>query len=63
LELLPSGLAVSIITYGELYEGAYYAQDLYEKQHSIQDICRTLKISKATLYRYIETGERALDST
>jgi tRNA(fMet)-specific endonuclease VapC len=27
LELVPAGLAVSIITYGELYEGAYYAHD------------------------------------
>lgn len=25
LELVPSGLALSIITYGELYEGAYYS--------------------------------------
>jgi DNA invertase Pin-like site-specific DNA recombinase len=34
------------------------ARDLYEKQHPIADICRTLKISKATLYRSIKTGER-----
>lgn len=27
LELVPSGLMLSIITYGELYEGAYYAHD------------------------------------
>ena len=27
LELAPQGLAVSHITYGELYQGAYYAQD------------------------------------
>jgi tRNA(fMet)-specific endonuclease VapC len=27
LELAQFGLAVSIITYGELYEGAYYARD------------------------------------
>jgi tRNA(fMet)-specific endonuclease VapC len=27
LELAPSGLAVSIITYGELYEGAAFAHD------------------------------------
>lgn len=27
LELAPSGLALSIITYGELYEGAYYGRD------------------------------------
>jgi DNA invertase Pin-like site-specific DNA recombinase len=27
------------------------AQDLYEKRHPIAEICRTLKISRATLYR------------
>jgi DNA invertase Pin-like site-specific DNA recombinase len=35
------------------------ARDLYEKRHPIAEICRTLKISKATLYRYIKTWERA----
>ncbi len=39
------------------------AQDLYEKHHPITEICRTLKISRATLYRSLKTGERALDST
>jgi DNA invertase Pin-like site-specific DNA recombinase len=34
------------------------ARDLYEKRHPIAEICRTLKISKATLYRAIKTGER-----
>jgi DNA invertase Pin-like site-specific DNA recombinase len=34
------------------------AQDLYEKWHSITEICRTLKISRATLYRYVKTGGR-----
>jgi DNA invertase Pin-like site-specific DNA recombinase len=35
------------------------AQSLYnDKQHSIAEICRTLKISRATLYRSIKTGER-----
>jgi DNA invertase Pin-like site-specific DNA recombinase len=34
------------------------ARDLYDKRHPIVDICRTLKISKATLYRSIKTGER-----
>ena len=29
------------------------AQDLYDKRHPIQEICRMLKISRATLYRYI----------
>jgi tRNA(fMet)-specific endonuclease VapC len=27
LDLAPEGLAVSLITYGELYEGAHYARD------------------------------------
>jgi DNA invertase Pin-like site-specific DNA recombinase len=34
------------------------ARDLYEKRHSIVDICRTLKISKATLYRALQTREK-----
>jgi DNA invertase Pin-like site-specific DNA recombinase len=38
------------------------ARDLYEKRHPIVDICRTLKISKATLYRSIKTRERHLQS-
>jgi DNA invertase Pin-like site-specific DNA recombinase len=29
-----------------------------DKQHSIEEICRTLKISRATLYRSIKTGDR-----
>jgi DNA invertase Pin-like site-specific DNA recombinase len=34
------------------------ARDLYEKHHPIADICRTLNISKVTLYRNIRAGER-----
>jgi DNA invertase Pin-like site-specific DNA recombinase len=34
------------------------ARDLYEKRHPIAEICRTLKISRATLYRSIKIGER-----
>jgi DNA invertase Pin-like site-specific DNA recombinase len=34
------------------------ARDLYEKRHPIAEICRTLKISRATLYRSIKTRER-----
>jgi DNA invertase Pin-like site-specific DNA recombinase len=35
------------------------AQSLYDDpKNSIQEICRTLKISKTTLYRSIKTGER-----
>jgi DNA invertase Pin-like site-specific DNA recombinase len=33
------------------------ASDLYEKRHPIAEICRALKISKATLYRALKTGE------
>jgi DNA invertase Pin-like site-specific DNA recombinase len=39
------------------------ALDLYEKRHPIAEICRTLKISKATLYRSIKTGERDQQSS
>jgi DNA invertase Pin-like site-specific DNA recombinase len=36
------------------------AQALYDDPtNAIQDTCRTLKISKVTLYRYIKSGERA----
>jgi DNA invertase Pin-like site-specific DNA recombinase len=34
------------------------AKELYEKRHPIQEILHTLKISKATLYRALKTGER-----
>ena len=33
------------------------AQALYnDKSNSITDICRTLRVSRATLYRYVQTG-------
>jgi DNA invertase Pin-like site-specific DNA recombinase len=35
------------------------AQDLYDRRHPIQEILQTLKISRATLYRYTKTLERA----
>jgi DNA invertase Pin-like site-specific DNA recombinase len=35
------------------------ARDLYEKRYPIAEICRTLKISRATLYRALETGQRS----
>jgi DNA invertase Pin-like site-specific DNA recombinase len=34
------------------------AQDLYEKRHPIKEICRMLKVSKATLYRALTGEER-----
>jgi DNA invertase Pin-like site-specific DNA recombinase len=33
------------------------AQELYNTGHPILDICRTLKISRASLYLAIKTGE------
>src|SRR5947199_5572126 len=35
------------------------AQSLYnDKNNTIDEICKTLNISRATLYRYIDTGEK-----
>jgi DNA invertase Pin-like site-specific DNA recombinase len=40
------------------------AQALYsDKRHSIAEICQTLKVSRATLYRYIKTGKREQESS
>ena len=40
------------------------AKALYnDKQHSISEICQTLKISRATLYRSIKTGDRDQQSS
>jgi len=36
LDLVPQGLAVSLISYGELYEGAYYARDPEGSLASVQ---------------------------
>jgi predicted transcriptional regulator YheO len=34
------------------------AQELYEgKNNSIDEICKTLNISRSTLYRYIKAGK------
>ena len=35
------------------------AQELYEnKQNSIADICKSLNISRATLYRYLKISQK-----
>ncbi len=40
------------------------AQALYNnKTNAIAEICKTLNISRSTLYRYIEIGERQKDTT
>ena len=36
------------------------AKELYDSGHPILDICHTLKISRATLYRALKTGEKDL---
>ncbi len=39
------------------------AQALYDaKKHSIADICKTLRISRATLYRYLQTRIAAVET-
>ncbi len=41
---------------------AQIAQALYtDKSNSIADICRTLRISRATLYRYVKVAEQTSD--
>jgi DNA invertase Pin-like site-specific DNA recombinase len=35
------------------------ARDLYDRGHPIPEICQTLKISRATLYRSLKTDEQA----
>jgi DNA invertase Pin-like site-specific DNA recombinase len=40
------------------------AQSLYDDpKNSIAEVCRTLKISRATLYRYVKTRERNQQSS
>ena len=45
------------------------AQSLYgDKDHSVADICKTLRVSRSTLYRYVKSGrswptDRAADLT
>src|ERR671937_1614753 len=40
---------------------AQMVQDLYRnKENSIDEICKTLNISRTTLYRYIDTGKKTI---
>lgn len=45
LKLAPSGLAVSLISYGELYEGAYFSRD----PQTALDVLRTFLQGKEVL--------------
>lgn len=44
LDLAPRGLAVSMISYGELYEGAYYARDPSSALESLHTFLRGKEI-------------------
>ena len=48
IEFAPEGLAVSLITYGELYQGAYYARDAQEALDKLQDILDGIEILPLT---------------
>lgn len=59
-ELSFEGLAISAITYGELYEGVYYARDPSAALASVRDVLRTverLPVTDAVMERFaIERG-------
>lgn len=40
VDLAPQGLAVSLVSYGELYEGAYYARDSQVALEGLRDFLR-----------------------
>lgn len=49
MELAPRGLLVSIISYGELYEGAYYARNPQEKLEGLRNFLEGKEILPLTL--------------
>ena len=55
LELVPSGLTLSIITYGELYEGAYYSRNpepALAGLHAFLEGKEILPLSQAVIERF-----------
>jgi|ERR671914_1518682 predicted nucleic acid-binding protein len=55
LELAPAGLALSIITYSELYEGAYYSRSpepALAGLHAFQEGKEILPLSQAVIERF-----------
>ena len=55
IDLAPAGLAVSVITYGELYEGAYYARDPQTALAGLQSLLQgkeLLSLEPAILERF-----------
>ena len=54
-DLAPDGLATSLITYGELYHGAYYARDPQQALEAMQDVLaeiEMLQLTPAIMERY-----------
>jgi tRNA(fMet)-specific endonuclease VapC len=47
-DLAPQGLAVSLIIYGELYQGAYYARDAARALELLQDVLDGIEILPLT---------------
>lgn len=55
LQLAPQGLAVSLISYGELYQGAYYARDPRAALRGLRQFLRgkrLLPLTKAIMERF-----------
>jgi predicted nucleic acid-binding protein len=55
LELAPAGLALSIITYGELYESAYYSRNpepTLAGLHTFLEGKEILPLSQAVIERF-----------
>jgi tRNA(fMet)-specific endonuclease VapC len=54
-ELATEGLAISLITYGELFEGAYYARNQTQAQTALSDLLTgmtILPLTSATMERF-----------
>jgi predicted nucleic acid-binding protein len=55
LQLAPNGLALSVITYGELYQGAYYARDPRVALRGLRQFLRgkpILPLTRAVMERF-----------
>lgn len=54
-DLAPQGLAISLITYGELYQGGYYARDpipALQAVHDLLDGTDILPLTQAIMERF-----------
>jgi predicted nucleic acid-binding protein len=54
-ELAPAGVAISLASYGELYQGAYYARDRVAALEQLQTFLRgvsVMPLTEATMERF-----------